>query len=184
MKSPILILPGLYNSGPNHWQTIWERLDPGFRRVIQKDWEAPSCSDWVEALQSAVTRTPGAVLVAHSSACALVAHWAQRCSPDGILGALLVAPSDPGGPNYPKGPTGFAPMPMARLPFPSVVVASTNDIYVTTERAAAFASAWGSRLVNIGAAGHINGDSGLGSWPAGLELLEGLRAGASSSSPP
>jgi hypothetical protein len=39
------------------------------------------------------------------------------------------------------------------------MVASSDDEYVTL--ACAFAEAWGSRFVDIGAAGHINGQSGL-----------------------
>ena len=61
--------------------------------------------------------------------------------------------------------------------FPSVVMASEDDVYVTLEQAAAYAAAWGSRLVNIGRAGHINSASGLGAWPAGYALLEALRSG-------
>jgi predicted alpha/beta hydrolase family esterase len=174
-ESPVLILPGLYNSGPKHWQTLWERRHPEFRRVTQTEWARPECADWVAALQAAVIKVPGAVLVAHSSACALVAHWARANPEGGVRGALLVAPSDPEGPAYPAGPTGFGPMPLRPLPFPSIVVMSANDVYVTPERGATFARAWGSTLVGIGDAGHINGESGLGDWPAGLEMLERLR---------
>ena len=88
-----------------------------------------------------------------------------------------MAPSDPEGAAYPEGPTGFAPMPLERLGFSSIVVMSANDVYVSPERGAAFARAWGSTLVNIGDAGHINGQSGLGEWPVGLELLRRLREG-------
>ncbi|MDQ2766073.1 MAG: alpha/beta hydrolase, partial [Gemmatimonadota bacterium] len=87
---------------------------------------------------------------------------------------LLVGPSDTEAASYPNGPTGWSPMPMARLPFPSIVVASTDDEYVTIERAQSFADAWGSLLVNIGAAGHINSASNLGEWPLGRELLAEL----------
>jgi predicted alpha/beta hydrolase family esterase len=66
-------------------------------------------------------------------------------------------------------------MPLRRLPFPSVVVASTDDPYVTTERARRFAEAWGSRFVTVGDAGHINSQSSLGDWPAGFALLQELR---------
>lgn len=148
-------------------------------RVRQADWATPRCADWVAALDAAVARLTGdAVLVAHSSACALVAHWAAVAEPQRLArvrGALLVAPTDPEGPNYPAGPVGFGPMPQARLPFPSIVVASTDDEYVTVERAGAYAEAWGSQMVNVGAAGHVNGASGLGAWPAGHALLEELR---------
>ena len=66
-------------------------------------------------------------------------------------------------------------MPLRRLPFPSVLVASTDDPYVTEERARTFAEAWGSRFVSAGDVGHINSQSGLGDWPAGFALLQELR---------
>ena len=119
------------------------------------------------------------VLVAHSSACALVAHWAAAAPAahrSRVVGALLVAPSDPEGPHYPVGPSGFAPMPLLPLPFRTIVVASRNDDYVSLERARSCADAWGSTFVDVGSAGHINSASGLGAWPAGYALLEGLRA--------
>jgi predicted alpha/beta hydrolase family esterase len=176
-EAPVLILPGLSNSGPEHWQTRWEARHTGLRRVQQADWEQPRCADWVERLEQAVASTPGCVLVSHSSSCALVAHWARAHPPAGrVRGALLVAPSDPEAPSYPQGPIGFAPVPLERLPFPSILVASTDDFYVTLARAQQFAAAWGSRFVNAGAAGHINSQSGLLDWPAGFALLQELRA--------
>src|SRR4030095_10867595 len=107
----------------------------------------------------------GRPCLAHSAGCALVAHWAVGCSPGRVRGALLVAPSDPEAATFPSGPTGFAPMPLVRLPFPSAVVASSNDPFVTVVRAQTFARAWGSEFVMIGDAGHINTASGLGDWP-------------------
>lgn len=179
---PVLILPGLGNSGPQHWQTLWMAGRPGFRRVEQADWETPRCSDWVAQLDAAVQKVGAqALLVAHSAACALVAHWAAAHG-QRVRGALLVGPSDTEAPSYPIGPTGFAPMPLVRLPFASTVVASADDPYVSLDRAELFARSWGSQFVNIGTAGHINTASGLGSWPAGLELLEELNARGSSGS--
>ena len=35
----ILLVPGLWNSGPEHWQSYWERERTDCRRVLQKDWE-------------------------------------------------------------------------------------------------------------------------------------------------
>ncbi len=117
------------------------------------------------------------MLAAHSLGCALVAHWvgaSRRLAK--VRGALLVAPSDVEAPSYPAGTVGFAPMPLARLPFPSIVLMSTDDEYVAPARAAHFARAWGSRLVDAGAKGHINSSSGLRGWPEGFALLEELRA--------
>jgi uncharacterized protein len=153
---------------------------------MQEEWERPRCADWVKTLSLAVAHAEGdVVLVAHSSACALVAHWASTAAPNLIArvrGALLVGPSDPEGPNYPVGPSGFAPMPRLPLPFPSTVVASQDDVYVSLEQARSYAEAWGSTFVDIGAAGHINSASNLGAWPAGYALLEELRQGRPSSS--
>lgn len=174
MTTRVLLLPGLYDSGPDHWQSHWERVLPGVRRVHHRDWETPDRREWVETLDRAVAEAgPDVVLAAHSTSCALVSFWARergRC----VRGALLVGPSDTEAPSYPSGPTGWAPMPMDRLPFPTIVVASENDEYVSLERATQFARAWGGRLVNIGPLGHINSASGLGDWPRGRALLNEL----------
>jgi len=178
---PVLVLPGLGNSGPDHWQSQWENHDPSFTRVLQEDWDTPHCPDWVEQLDRSIgQRQEPVVLAAHSSACALVAHWAgsaQASRLNLVRGALLVAPSDPDNPNYPLGPTGFDPVPMQALPFPSIVVASSDDRYVEPGRARQYAQSWGSRFVLLHDAGHINASSGFGPWPEGRALLEGLRTG-------
>jgi predicted alpha/beta hydrolase family esterase len=176
MTGPIraLLLPGLLNSGPEHWQSYWERADPACVRVVQQDWETPARTDWVATLETAVAAFgPDVVLVAHSTACALVAFWAAATART-VRGALLVSPSDTEAASYPAGPTGWQPMPLPALPFPSIVVASSDDPFVTLDRARAFAEAWGSRFVPIGPAGHINATSGLGSWSRGRALLDEL----------
>lgn len=173
----VLIVPGLYDSGPEHWQSYWGRVRGDCRRIEQRDWQTPRRDDWVAAVEAAVAGEPSPpVLVAHSLGCATVAHWARQTRLR-LRGALLVAPSDVEAPSYPSGTTGFAPMPLDRLPFPTIVVASSNDEYVTPARAAAFAGAWGARLVEIGPAGHINSASALADWPAGQRLLDELVAG-------
>jgi predicted alpha/beta hydrolase family esterase len=87
---------------------------------------------------------------------------------------MLVAPADTEAPGFPAVTTGFTPMSIQKLRFPSVVVASTNDEYVTISRAQYFAGRWGSEFINIGAAGHINALSGFTKWPEGLQLLRKL----------
>lgn len=183
MNASVLMIPGLYNSGPEHWQSRWERARGDCLRVEQRDWQTPVCADWVDALDTAVAAMRGPpVLVAHSLGCCTVAHWAatsERARSSGgayARGALLVAPSDVEAASYPPGTVGFSPMPMQRLPFPAIVVASDDDEYVSPARAAAFAHAWGARLVRVGRAGHINSASGLGSWLDGQRLLEELLA--------
>lgn len=178
MDGNVLTLAGLWNSGPQHWQTQWERQHPAWRRVAHSDWNTPDCRDWVAELDAAIAASKAGppVLAAHSLACAMVAHWAGSGSAFKVAGAFLVAPSDVEASSYPKEPTGFEPMPMQKLPFPSIVVASSNDPYVTLARARTFAEAWGSRFVEIGDAGHINGDSGYGAWPQGEQMLRAFCA--------
>jgi predicted alpha/beta hydrolase family esterase len=174
MNPRVLLLPGLYNSGPEHWQRYWA-AEHGFPIVEQRDWETPDRREWVETLQRAVTAEPGpVVLVGHSLSCCLIAHWAGAHPSENVQGALLVAPSDVEAPSYPQGTTGFTPMPLDPLPFPSIVVASTDDEYVSLDRAERFARAWGSHFEVLGPLGHINSASRLGLWPEGYALLREL----------
>jgi predicted alpha/beta hydrolase family esterase len=174
----ILLVPGLWNSGPEHWQSYWERERADCRRVEQINWETPSRVDWVETLDRSISAASADVLLAaHSLGCATVAHWAATAAPttrEKVRGALLVAPSDVEAPNYPKGTVGFRPMPLDPLTFSTIVVASRDDIWVAFARAESFARAWGSRLIDVGDRGHINSDSRLGAWPEGQALLESL----------
>lgn len=171
----VLIIPGWNNSGPEHWQTLWERADPErFRRVEQRDWDKPTLADWVQAIDAAVAAEPAPpVLVAHSLGCIAVAHWAAAHRRP-VAAALLVAPPDVERAGMPEEVRGFAPVPPRPLPFRSILVASDNDEWVTIDRAAHFARAWGSELVRAGAAGHINTAAGFGPWPDGERLLESL----------
>jgi predicted alpha/beta hydrolase family esterase len=173
-KTRFFVVPGLGSSGPAHWQTYFERTNPDFTRIEQREWDAPDRAEWVETLEQALAGEDlsQVVLIAHSLGCVTVAHWAAAYG-HRIKGALLVAPSDVETPHYAEFPTtGFGPMPLQQLPFPSKVVTSTTDKWVTEARARQFAQAWGSELVVIGDAGHINADSGHGDWPAGLALLQ------------
>src|SRR5215469_7090084 len=98
------ILPGLYDSGPQHWQSRWEAETKNVHHVIQDNWVTPRCADWVSKLDQALAvHGPNAVLVAHSAGCALVAHWAAGRRQRRVHGALLVAPSDPEAPSFPRG---------------------------------------------------------------------------------
>ena len=171
-----MILPGYADSGPEHWQSHWERADPRCRRVVQDDWLLPRLDDWLAALDRQIRAcTAPPVLAAHSLACPLVAHWAARNPRIGVRGAFLVAPADVDSPDHtPDEVRSFSPIPLGRLPFPSIVVVSDDDPFVSTDRAAAFAGAWGSRLVTLSSAGHINADAGFGPWPAGRRLLSDL----------
>jgi predicted alpha/beta hydrolase family esterase len=173
-NSAIFILPGLGNSGEQHWQTLWER-EYGFTRIKQSEWNAPVKDVWIQTIDDALSGHDlgNVILVGHSLACTTIAFWAAKYNRK-IKGVLLVGPSDTEANTYPPGTTGFKPMPVNKLPFSSIVVASTDDYYVTLERATYFADCWGSKLVTIGDTGHINAASGLGNWDEGLGFLKEL----------
>jgi uncharacterized protein len=176
METIYLIVPGVTNSGPQHWQTLWEKEFPEkFRRIEQAEWDAPVCDDWTATIEAEVQAASPerVVLVAHSLGCTAVAQWAKRFGTR-IKGAFLVAPSDCEAASYDFDSQGFTPIPLEKLPFRSVVVASTNDEYVPFERARQFAAAWGSEFTGVGDKGHINAGAGYGEWPEGLELLKKL----------
>jgi uncharacterized protein len=168
-----LIVPGLGNSGEGHWQTLFEQTLENCRRIQQKEWNAPCCDDWLENIDDAVLQFPlgNVVLIGHSLACTTIAHWATKFGRK-IKGALLVAPSDLDAPAYTFPATGFTPIPLQPIPFKTIVVASSNDPWVSIERAKYFADSWGSEFVNIGDAGHINVAGGYGEWKTGLQLLK------------
>ena len=173
--SNVLVLPGWQDSGPQHWQTLWEQRY-GYVRVQQHDWVKPLRGDWCARLEEMLlTRDEPAVLVAHSLGCQLVAAWAAHSqNTHRVKAALLVAPGDPERPDVRELLPGWAPIPLQALPFISVMVASRDDPYCEFERARLFAYAWGSQFIDYGPCGHINAESGLASWPEGHVLLQDL----------
>lgn len=173
--SQVLILPGWQNSGPAHWQSLWQ-TQFGYQRVAQHDWLRPLRGDWIARLEDVVLSTDAPmVLVAHSLGCQLVASWAAHSrSTARVKGALLVAPGDAERDELRPLLASWSPTLLKTLPFKSVLVASRNDPYCSFERASTFASCWGSALVSLGALGHINAESGLGLWPQGQAMLQEL----------
>lgn len=180
----ILTVPGLANSGPGHWQTLWEQQRSDCHRVELGQWEQPHRNSWVNQLNlairaaaSGVTRRP-VVLAAHSLGCLAVAWWALLEADAGQLvsGALLVAPPDVDGAPHDPRLAGFAPTPAAPLPFPSILVASRNDPYLTMRAARQLAHVWHSGFADAGPIGHINADSDIAGWPFGQFLLGRLLA--------
>lgn len=170
-----LIVPGLGNSGPKHWQSYFENSGDNFHRVEQKEWDAPACEDWISTLDQKVSEydPSSVVLIGHSLGCAIIAHWANKYKRQ-IKGAMLVAPSDLEAAHYTFPATGFAPIPLEKINFKTIVVASADDPWVTLDRARFFADHWGSEWINLGNAGHINVDSGHTQWEEGLEILKSL----------
>ena len=177
----VLIVPGLRDHVEDHWQTILARQLPDARVVPPLEHDKINCAARIEALDQALASVAGpVVLVAHSAGVMITVHWAQHHRRE-IQGALLAAPPDFESPlpeGYPTMDTlrqnGWLPTPRNRLPFPSIVAAGTNDPLARIEAVTQLASAWGSRLVDVGAVGHLNPASGFGEWPRALEFVNQL----------
>jgi hypothetical protein len=177
----ILMVPGLRDHVPEHWQTLLEAKLPNARCVPRLTSDKLSCAAWVAELDRSLAEIKGPViLVAHSAGVMITLHWAQHHH-RAIKGALLVSPPDFEAP-LPEGyPTqdvlrrnGWLPTPRAPLAFPSIVAASTNDPLARFDRVADLANAWGSTLVDVGAVGHLNPASGFGEWPRAEEFVREL----------
>jgi len=177
----ILFVPGLRDHVAEHWQTLLEAQLPNARCVPRMERNKLSRAAWVDALDQSLAAIDGpVVLVAHSAGVMITVHWAVHHKRP-IKGALLAAPPDferPLPEGYPKQDVlldnGWLPTPRARLPFPSIVAASTNDPLAELFRVASFATSWGSTLIEVGAVGHLNPAAGYGPWPRGEELIREL----------
>lgn len=188
MLQTTLIVPGLDNSGPTHWQSWFQSQLPDARRVRHIDWYAPVLARWATAVRREIDEAPGVVwLVAHSYGC-LAAVVAAADRAERVAGLLLVAPPDPErftpfglrSAHEAASRGGLAAwIPARPLGMPSIVVASRNDPWASFPCSAHWADCWGSLLFDAGEAGHLNVDSGHGPWPQGLALLYALRASCS-----
>jgi uncharacterized protein len=179
-NTDILVIPGYEGAGPVHWQSRMVAKLSTARMVEQPDWSYPSLSGAVaEVVQAVCDATRPVVFVAHSAGAALIAHSIPSLAQLNVLarvkGAYLVAPPsarallelsaiDP----------AFGLVPRDPLPFPSVLVASSNDPFATLEESADLALAWGSQFTEAGEAGHINTASGHGPWPEGMMRFAGF----------
>lgn len=175
MTPTLVIVPGLGDSGPDHWQTRWTQQF-GAARVWQDDPETPTPGAWAARLQQVIEATPSdLVLVGHSCGVLTIVHWARLYGGnERVKGALLVSPTDAEQSDMATlapAVLRLAPVPLDPLPFPALVVVSENDPYVSFERAQTFAEAWGAEFITAGEAGHINVASGHGEWPEGEVLL-------------
>ena len=179
----VLTVPGLHDSGPSHWQTLWEQSRPDTHRVELGMWDTPHRNTWVTKLDQAIRNAQApVVLAAHSLGCLAVAWWAELSGqPFGwpVAGALLVAPADVDREDVRPELAAFQPTPIKPLPFPSIVVASSDDPWIAPEKARALAGGWGSFFIDAGPQGHLNAASGIGWWEEGQGLLDRVLDAAS-----
>ena len=190
----VLLLPGWQNIGADHWQSRWERLH-GYERVEQHDWMRPLRGDWLARLEDVLLTVDASaptasnprpvVLVAHSLGCLASVAWAAHSRQTArVAAALLVAPPDLDREELRETLPGWSPVPLQKLPFPSVLIASRNDPFCRPERARQFAEAWGAQLIDAGPRGHLNAESSLGDWLDAHQTLEALMRTAAASAQP
>jgi uncharacterized protein len=170
IRAHFLIQPGWQNSGPHHWQTLWEaQLGHAAVRVPQQDWLVPERTAWVSAMEQTIRRTPSPVVIlAHSIGC-MATIFAIAEVP--VAAVVLVAPADAERSDAPGALHTFTPIPMKPLATPALVIASDSDAYCTLDRAEAFAQAWKADLEIVTGGGHINADAGFGPWPDGWWMV-------------
>jgi hypothetical protein len=160
-----LIVPGLNNSGPAHWQSLWQLKRPDYVRVVQRDWSEPRLDEWAASLDRAIRKGRGkSLIVAHSYGCLATLRRLQQRSDD-VAGVMLVAPADP---------EKWGQTPFSAIAVPSVLVASRNDPWLEFDKAKSLAATLGAAFVNLGMAGHVNAESGYGPWEQGERILDEL----------
>lgn len=170
----VVFVDGWLGPDPGDWQELWARDLPGSSRVVQDEWVEAERGAWVRRLGEVLARCPEPpVLVAHSLGCITLAHWVAEGAPVRVRAALLATPADVESVREPQI-RGFAPIPRARFPFPTVVAASRNDRWMTPERARSFAESWGARFTDAGEVGHLTVGNGFGPWLEGRALLGSL----------
>lgn len=189
-QATVVIVPGLRGHVEEHWQTLLAARLPRVRTVESYQREKRDLAGRVRDLQAVVDDVGGPVtLVAHSAGCLVAAHWAQQTSTP-VMAALLATPPALDRPlpaEYPSldelRDSGWLPIPVAPLPFPSVVAGSSNDPLGDAERVRALAGSWGSHFIEVGPVGHLNPAAGYGDWPLAETLLEALDAMAADADP-
>ena len=185
-EATVVLVPGLRGHVEDHWQTRLAATLPGARTVLPLGRTDAGLQSRVTLLDHLVEQIDGPViLVAHSAGVLVTVHWAAQYSPTRVVGALLATPPVLAAELPPEYPSiaelrahGWLPIPRQPLPFPSIVAASSDDPLGNPVRLRSLAAAWGSRVHDLGAVGHLNPASGFGEWPEAVELIDQLRGGA------
>jgi predicted alpha/beta hydrolase family esterase len=174
-EADILIVPGLGGSAEDHWQSRWERQLKTAQRVVQEDWDHPVLKVWLQKLSESIAQTTRPlIMIGHSLGALAITHLPEDVAAK-IKGAMLVTP--------PAASTilqiaeidpAFAAPPPHKLLYPALLIASRDDPYSSYAESEALAASLGAEVVDAGASGHLNLDSGHGPWPEGLMRFAGF----------
>lgn len=180
LPARLLVVPGLHDSGPAHWQTWLQAQHPHAVRVDQRDWTTPDLDRWAGRVASALERHgAGPWLAVSHSFGALALARCLLLRPDlPVAAALFVAPADPD--RFGLGES----LPRGALAIPSTLVASETDPWLKIAKARQWAHRWGSPLVNLGDAGHINAEAGFGPLPFAQRWVATMAQGLGSRAQP
>lgn len=133
----------------------------GALRVEQHDWRSTDLERWAARIGSTLARGGHGpwIAVAHSFGVLALARYLAEQPAAPVVAALLVAPADP-------DKFGAAEsLPTRRLPLASTMVLSRTDPWLSLPAGQRWAARWGSHVVDLGDAGHINPAAGYRSLP-------------------
>ena len=124
------------------WRQRAARRTKGIGTILASDdWRRHTGDRCVRVGRQARSSSPTASRVRWSF------NWPRGARTFRSEARLLVAPADVDDPSWATPAIGsFGPMPLQRLPFPSIVVASRSDPYLNFNRAEVFARCWNSGL--------------------------------------
>jgi uncharacterized protein len=170
----IKLVPGLNNSGPEHWQSIWEKKY-GFERINQEEWDYPVYNEWEKNFIENLERDNkcGTVLIAHSLGCLLTVKAMPKIRKY-LKAVFLVAPPDPKDKQFPKFLASFGYLPEVQLEVPGMLVYSENDQYSSPMFCIQKGKQWGLETISVGRKGHINSESNIDDWSEGFNLFQKL----------
>ncbi|MCF7812310.1 alpha/beta hydrolase [Candidatus Gracilibacteria bacterium] len=168
MKQTFLLLHGWGGNGSDHWQNFLSSfLKQKGKRIVSPHFQnpdTPDLSQWLLQLKSFLENLSpsNVIIVAHSLGAALWIHFVSQHPSFQSSKAFLVAPTpDDCGISEIRS---FFPLPSVELNSSSVVVASTNDPYISSEKCKLLAQSIGAQFQTLSNAGHISPDSGFGRW--------------------
>lgn len=172
-KYQLLHVPGIGDSGENHWHTQWEKSFPKIKRVVQINWDLPNKEEWVETLETTIQKNnkKPIILISHSLGGGAIIHANALNKLSGVIGIFIVALPDIEREDFPKECSGFVPMPKRKIAVPAVMISSENDEWCDIEIAKKWSATLSIPIINIGKKEHICGSEEFKTWEEGKKML-------------
>lgn len=176
----VLLLHGWGGSDFPHWQS-WLAgeiaKEYGHVQFLRfSNYDAPKLSLWLEELQEALAAFKPDIVICHSLANTLWFHLCDANAMQEVQKLYLVAP--PSMECKVEELSEFFPIkpPKNLYAKETLLIASTNDPYMSEEEAKALQKELRVELKVLQNAGHVNTDSGYGEWPWMLEEIRSIGA--------